>query len=157
MAQGFLKNNRPTVGEIMIRNAVNRKFLSFPFETPNIEQFDPNTANSPDIEIYSNYINSPSYINSFENIDIEEDEHIDLMLNYPTPCFDVLVRLYLGYIRNEKTMEMIKETKLEKYFTENKDMIEGFLNENFYKIPSYQLKGNQTFKMSTCTEKKRNI
>ena len=36
------------------------------------------------------------------------------MLNYPTPCFDVLVRLYLGYIRNEKTMDKIKENKIRK-------------------------------------------
>ena len=157
MAQGFLRNNRPTVGEVMIRNAVNRKFLSFPFETPNIEQFDPNTANSPNIAMYSNYINSPSYIQNLKKINIDQDDHIELMLNYPTPCFDVLVRLYLGYIRKEPTTETIKGTKLEKYFNEHKNMIESFLDENFYKIPSFQLKGNQTLQMATCSEKKRNI
>ena len=143
MAQGFLKNNRPTVGEILIRNSVNRKFLSFPFETPNVEQFDPNTANSPEIKIYSNYINSPSYVNDLKKINIDEDEHIELMLEYPTPCFDVLVRLYLAYIRKEPSYEKILKTKLEKFFQKNREMIETFLNDNFSKIPSYHLKSNQ--------------
>lgn len=156
-AQQFLRNNRPTVGEIMIRNACNRKFISFPYETPSKEQFDPNTANSPDITMYSNYINSPSFIIDLENIDIDKDEHINLLLEHPTPCFDVLIRLYLGFIRKEPTTEKINGTKLEKYFKENKTMMEIFLNENFQSIPSFNQNPSQPLKMATCSSKKRNI
>ena len=155
-AQSFLRNNRPTVGEVMIRNAISRKFLDFPFETPNREQFDPNTANSPEILLYSNYINSPSYIKDLSSIDFSQDEHIRLLLEYPTPCFDVIVRLYLGYIRKEPTTSSIKNTPLDTYFKNNKNLIESFLDENFKRIPSYQLLGNQVVQMSTCTSKKRN-
>ena len=42
---------------------------------------------------------SKDVVTSLENIDMDTDEHINLLLEHPTPCFDVLVRLYIGYIR----------------------------------------------------------
>lgn len=154
-AQQYLKNNRPTVGEILIRNTVNIKFLEFPGVSPDMEQFDPNTANSPLIKMYSNYITTPSVIRSLKNIDIEKDEHITLMLENPTPCFDVLARLFLGFQRKEPTTEKIKNTRLETFFKQNKDLFETFVKQAVVSIDSFQIR--PITQMSTCSHKKRNI
>lgn len=154
-AQQYLKNNRPTVGEILIRNSVNLKFLNFPGVSPDIEQFDPNTANSPDIKMYSNYITTPSTIKSLNNIDMNKDEHISLMLENPTPCFDVLARIYLGCLRKEPTTDKIKESRLDNFFQQNKVLFENFINQAVVHVPSFKI--GPIPKMSTCSEKKRNI
>lgn len=154
-AQQYLKNNRPTVGEIMIRNSVNLKFIAFPGVSPDVEQFDPNTANSPDIKMYSNYITTPSVIKSLKNINIEKDEHVSLMLEYPTPCFDVLARLYLGFIRGEPTTKKIKGTRLEKFFQNNETLFNSFIQQAISVVNSFQVK--PISQISTCTNAKRNI
>lgn len=138
-AQNFLKNNRPTVGEIMIRNSVNIKFLAFPGVTPDVEQFDPNTANSPNVNVYSNYITTPSIIKSLDKIDIEKDQHIGLMLDNPTPCFDVLSRIYLGFQRKEPTTQKIKGTRLEKFFQQNNTLFDSFLQQAIYRVDSFKI------------------
>ena len=61
------------------------------------------------------------------------------MLENPTPCLDVLARLYLGCVRKEPTTEAIKGTRLEKFFNENKVLIEDFLDQAVGIVDSFQI------------------
>lgn len=135
-AQGFLRNNRPTVGQVLVRNSVNIRFLEYPKLFYSQEPFDPNVANSPLIKRYSNYNTGPSIIKPINNID--KNEHILLMLKNPKVCFDVLARLYLGFARGEKNTRNFHNTILHEYFVENKTMFENFLQQALGNVASYQ-------------------
>lgn len=136
-AQAFLKNNKPTYGEQLVRNTVNFKFLFYPDAKKSIGPFDPNTANSPDMIHFSNLGSGPSLIKHIQNID--NNEYVSKMLENPLVCFDVIARLYLGYLRKEPTTRNFKGSKLEKYFKENQCMLDNFLNEAIPRIPSFQM------------------
>ena len=98
---------------------------------------------------------SPSIIRNLNKINVDEDEHVTLMLENPTPCFDVLARLYLGYVRKEPTTEKMKGTRLDKFFTDNKILIEDFLDQAIGTVDSFQI--GSILQMSTCTNKRRNV
>lgn len=135
-AQGFLRNNRPTVGQILVRNSVNIRFLHYPSLFYSEEPFDPNVANSPTIKRYTNYNTGPSVIKPIKNID--RDEHVLLMLKNPKVCFDVLARLYLGFARKEKNTNNFHNSILHRYFLENQTMFENYLQQALQNVPSYQ-------------------
>lgn len=125
LAQTYLKNNKPTVGEMLVRNAVNLRFLDFPTLRGEKEPFDPNVANSPMITYYRNNNSGISIIKKIENVN--ENIHVHKMLENQAVCFDVLARLYLGYLRGEKNTENFKNSKLEKLFLENQDLFNNFI------------------------------
>lgn len=135
-AQGFLRNNRPTVGQILVRNSVNIRFLHYPSLYYSEEPFDPNVANSPLIRRYSNYNTGPSIIKPIG--DIDKNEHVLLMLKNPKVCFDVLARLYLGFARSEPHTKNYQDTILHRYFIENQTMFENYLEQAIQNVPSLQ-------------------
>ena len=148
-AQVYLKNNRPTVGEVLVRNAVNIKLLDFPYQQETKTQFDPNTANSPDITIYPNYTMSPSFLKKITNV--ESDPHVTLMLDNPTPCFDVLSRIYLGILRNEPNAQPYVGSRVQKYFSEHESLFVGFLRQAISLVPSYTITPKQDHVYQSCT------
>ncbi len=154
-AQEFLRFNRPTVGDILIRNAVAFKCLEYPFLDFSKTPFDPTTANSPMIKVYSNFTTSPSIIREIKNVD--KDEHISLMLDNPVVCFDVLARLYLSVLRNEKYSNQFRGTRLESYFKSNQQQLDLFLKQAVDMIPSFKLTSNSLHQYSTCSKKMKNL
>lgn len=149
MAQTFLKNNRPTVGDILVRNAVNIKFLEYPYMTRSRQQFDPNTANSPDFTMYSNYTTSPSFLKKIVNVD--QNEHVKLMLDNSKACFDVLARMYLAVLRNETNAYLLRNTIIEKHFKENEAQFQSFLRQSIPLIPSYQQSPMKDHTYQSCS------
>ena len=85
---------------------------------------------------FSNLGSGPSLIRNIQ--DIDNNEFVSKMLDNPLVCFDVIARLYLGYIRKEPTTRNFKDSKLEKYFKENKCLLDNFLKEAIPRIPSFQ-------------------
>jgi len=155
VAQEFLRFNRPTVGDILIRNAVAFKFLHYPFLNYSTEPFDPNTANSPLIKVYPNYTSSPSIIKKINNID--KDEHVSLMLENPVVCFDVLARLYLSVLRKEPLSKQFQNTRIQKYFESNKEQLDLFVNQALKLIPSFNLTPSSMHQYATCTKEMNNL
>jgi hypothetical protein len=136
-AQAFLKNNSPTVGQNLVRNAMNMKFLDYPYAKYSIAPFDPNTANSPNIKYYSNIDPGPSIIKHIKDIDANED--IKRMLDNATPCFDVIARLYLGFLRKEAHTDAYSKTILEQFFIQNKCILDNYLKQAIDILGSYRV------------------
>ena len=91
-----------TVGERLIRNALERRFLVYPNSAVTIKQFDPNQPNSP---FYKEVCGTASIILSrIKNINRETIDNDRLMnegLHHFTSCSDVLARIWLGYRQGE--------------------------------------------------------
>jgi hypothetical protein len=155
VAQEYMRNNKPTVGDTLVRNAVNLKLLEYPFLSYNSIPFDPNTANSPMVKVYPNYTSSPSILKKLATID--RDQHIALMLENPTACFDVLARIYLAMLRKETGHEQYKQTIVERYLKNNELQFQNFVKQAISLVPSYQLKPANSYTYSTCTKRKKNL
>jgi hypothetical protein len=63
------------------------------------------------------------------------------MLKYPYVCFDVLGRIYLAYLRKENGIN-IRGTFLEKFFQENKKILNEFIQQAIIFVPSFQKENN---------------
>lgn len=136
-AQAFLKNNAPTVGQNLVRNTMNIVFLEYPKAIYQIAPFDPNTANSPNIKYYSNMNPGPSVIKPIK--DINNNQDVKRLIENATPCFDVIARLYLGFLRKEKNTENFANTILEEFFSRNKCILDNYLNQAIQTLGSYQV------------------
>ncbi len=136
-AQAFLKNNSPTVGQNLVRNAMNMAFLEYPHAKYDMAPFDPNTANSPNIKFYSNIDPGPSLIKKIHHID--RNDNIKRLLENAVPCLDVIGRLYLGYLRKEKHTEDYKGTVLEQFFKENHCLLDNYLHQSQNILGSYRV------------------
>lgn len=124
-AQRFLKNNEPTLGEMMIRNAVSLQFIDYPFIHKRIEPFDSSISGSPFITIYDNQNIGPSFIKPIP--DIDNNFYIHKMLDNQKTCLDVIARLYAGYINGEENTYNFRDSILEKFFEENHTLLNYFL------------------------------
>ena len=155
LAQNFLKNNRPTVGEVLVRNSVNYRFLHFPYLEGSSVPFDPNVANSPMITLYPNSTTSPSLLKNLDNI--ETDPHITLMLQNTEACFDILARMYLALARQEPGSEKLRNSRVEKYLLDNQIQLNSFLEQTMDRIPSFQMTPSWYHTYSSCTSKQKII
>lgn len=135
LAQFFIKKKN-TVGENVLRNACQRRFISYPGVQPSLQPFDFNTANSPPIAIYPNLITTSSVLQNLENPD--HDQHVLLMLQNPSVCFDVLARIYLGWLRKETSTRYLKNSLLEKYFKSENAIFDAFLEIALPRLQSFQ-------------------
>jgi len=137
LAQFFLKNNHPSLGDMLLRNVIQRKYIDYPGIEKDVVQFDSNTANSPFITIYSNYTLRPSQLKNLETI--PSCPLIQKMLMNPKPCFDVIARLYLGLLRREPlTSYLYQNLLLQDFFKKNQEVLQQFLMLAKTKIPSFQ-------------------
>lgn len=135
LAQFFLQN-RPSVGDNLVRNTVYRRFLQLPKEVPSTQPFDPTVASSPTIEIYNNTVTSSSVLKNLDNVD--QDPYIQKMMDNPKVCFDVLSRIYLGYLRQEPATAAIHGTQFEAFLKRNEPLFSRFLDVALPVIPSFQ-------------------
>ncbi|MAI15014.1 MAG: hypothetical protein CMM15_13450 [Rhodospirillaceae bacterium] len=125
-AQRFLKNNEPTLGEMLIRNTVSLRFIDFPFIGKRQEPFDSSISGSPTITIYENKNVGPSVIKPISNIN--DNVFIHKMLHNQKACFDVIARLYAGFVNGEANTHNFRNSILEKFFVENQNVLNYFLN-----------------------------
>jgi hypothetical protein len=125
-AQRFLKNNEPTLGEMLVRNTVSLTFIDFPFIGKRQEPFDSSISGSPYITIYDNKNVGPSFIKPITNVD--ENFFIHKMLDNQKACFDVIARLYAGFVNGETNTHNFKNSILEKFFIKNQSVLNYFLN-----------------------------
>ena len=137
LAQFFLKKNN-TVGENLLRNAAQRRFIVYPDQQkPDFQPFDYNTANSPTIAIYPNNITGPSILKNL--VDPDNDLLILKMMQNPQACFDVLARIYLGIRRKERSTQHIRpESLLARYLQGQHQIIDAFLEIALPRVPSFQ-------------------
>lgn len=137
LAQFFLKKKN-TVGENLLRNSCQRKFIAYPNQQrPDYQPFDYNTANSPTIAIYANNITEPSILKNLE--DPDNDLLILKMMQNPQACFDVLARIYLGIQRKEKATERIDhDSLLARYLRSQHQILDSFLDIALPRVPSFQ-------------------
>jgi len=134
LAQYFL-NNRPSVGESLVRNACFRRFLGF-HSSPAIQPFDPTVASSPMISLYSDTLSSATHLKNLENP--SNDPWIQKMLENPKVCMDVLARIYLGMKRQEKATSRLFGTALHDFFTKNHTLFDRFLEIAVPRLQSFQ-------------------
>lgn len=126
-----------TVGENMLRNACERRFLQFPIQ-PTLQPFDPNVANSPWIKIYGTYTLHAARLQNLDNAEkVNKDELVQEMIENPKVCFDILGRIYQGWIQHDPALH-IQNTKLEKYLQENGHVFEQYLRQAVHNVPSLQ-------------------
>jgi|UniRef100_A0A6C0K6R7 hypothetical protein len=132
-------NVKPTVGQDLLRNSVYLKFIAVPGQKASVTPFDSNVANSPMITIYNNQVNVYSFVQNLDNPkQIDEDIHVQMMLQNPMICMDVLGRIYLAYHRNENDLPAkIKGTKLEEYFLKNKGVFVDYVAQAVRRVPSF--------------------
>lgn len=144
--QGFY----PTVGENLIRNVVHRRFIMFPNKRVQFMPFDPNVANSPTISYSEPYVIESSHVMHLDDpASIHEDRFVQLMINHPRPCFDVLARIYLAVQRNEPHIS-IQGTILDKFLQQNRQLFNLFLEHAIGAIPSFQ-QGRITNNCPSCS------
>lgn len=137
LAQFFLKKKN-TVGENLIRNTVQRRFISYPNQSPTYQPFDYNTANSPMIAVYANNVNSYSVLQNLDHPD--SDLHVLKMMQYPQACFDVLARIYLGVIRREpQASKITPNTTLGRFLHLQQELLDSFLAIALPRVQSFQL------------------
>lgn len=135
-AQAFLKNNQPTLGEMLVRNTVSLQFIDYPYITKRHEPFDPASTGSPMITIYQNQNIGPSFIKPIPNIN--NNHFIHKMLDNQKACLDVIARLYAGFVNNERNTTNFRKSILEEFFIKNQNMLNIFL-----KYPSNALQINE--------------
>jgi hypothetical protein len=132
-AQAFLKYS-PTTGDNMIRNSVEKKLFIYPSVINQKQPFDPNMASSPMITKYTSNTFAPSWTLHPEMMtQIHDDnEHVNLMLSYPYPCFDLLARFHQIYQQNPTGFMTLAGNKsnnnLTSFLQQNNQMFTAFQN-----------------------------
>lgn len=117
--------NHQSVGEQLLRNSLERRFIEYPYVKPQLEPFDTNDAASPYYKNYGNICGPLKY--SVKNIDrktIDRDTLMNKALANPNVCIDVLARIYLAY--KSKSIEL-RGTQLEQFFRRNTALLEKWV------------------------------
>ena len=95
---------QPTLGEMLVHNACERRFLEFPSVQYYYQPFDPTTANSPMVRFFAQQGTVGKVL--FKNLDktkddINQDVWIQQMIESPEPVLDVWVRIWLAVQKKE--------------------------------------------------------
>ena len=133
----FLKFT-PTVGDNLLRNSVERSLFIYPTANSRVVQFDPNVADSPMYKTYSVNSLSPAWQlhpNVLQNSLLHDDnKHVQLMLENPYACFDLLARLhYLGTTKSPHFKLALNQKK-------GCSQLLNFLNANSSVLSEYNKK-----------------
>lgn len=140
LAQFFIQN-RPSVGDNLVRNTMYRRFIVLPDECPSVQPFDPTVAASPPVTIYQNSVTSSSRLRNLD--DVDNDPWVSKMVENPRVCFDVIARIYLGVVRQEPEAVKIPGTLFAKFLERNANLLEKFLDMAVPRLQSFQ-QGNVT-------------
>jgi len=134
-------NIKTTIGQDLIRNVMYHRYICTERNESTREQFDPNVANSPYIQLYDNNV---QYYSKLKNLDknIDKDKYIDKMIENAKICMDVLGRIYLGYIRKEIN---ILNTRLEKFLKDNQSIFNSFIEQAILLVPSFQIQNQPPY------------
>lgn len=141
IAKGYLKI-KTTVGQNMIRNAAERRFLTYSGVSKFVEPFDPNVANSPLVTRYSSTYNIGTI--GYQNLDdpsaIDNDQLMMAVCDNWPACFDVLTKIYIGYKQKDPRIKLYP-SKFEVFLNEKSKLFEDFIC--FLKtVPNYPLAQN---------------
>lgn len=133
---------KTTVGQNMVRNAAERRFLTYSNVSQRGEPFDPNVANSPIVTKYSQTYNIGTV--GYKNLDdpsaVDNDQLIMEMCENYIACFDVLTKIYIGY-KNKDPRIRLYPSKFEVFLKEKSVMFENFIC--FLRtVPNYPLNDN---------------
>lgn len=127
IAKNYLKV-KVTVGQSMIRNAAERRFLTYSNVTQYMEPFDPNVANSPLVTRYSQTYNIGRI--GYKNLDnpaaIDNDQLMMAVCENWPACFDVLTKIYIGY-KNKDPSIKIYPSQFEVFLKEHAKLFEDFI------------------------------
>lgn len=128
----------PTQGEQLIHNAAERRFLRFLSTTAYEEPFDYTVANSPMVRYYSHlYVPGPCVVQNLADPQgVEADPVVRKMLEAPSACLDVLVRIYIAYALKQDGLNL-SGTTLEKYLLAKKEILERTAMMLQRAIPGY--------------------
>lgn len=128
----------PTQGEQLVHNAAERRFLRFVSTTMYEEPFDYTVANSPKVRYYSHlYVPGPCVVqNLTDPAAVEADSVVRKMLEFPSACLDVLVRIYLAYTRRQDGLRL-EGTSLEHYLKTKAPLLEKTASMLRRAIPGY--------------------
>lgn len=127
IAKSYLKV-KTTVGQNMIRNAAERRFLTYSNVSQQAEPFDPNVANSPLVTKYSQTYNIGRI--GYKNLDdpsaIDNDQLLEAMCDNWPACFDVLTKIYFGY-KNKDPQIKLYPSQFEVFLKDKSKLFEDFL------------------------------
>jgi hypothetical protein len=118
-----VSRNPRTVGEHLLRNSLERRYLVYPKNVMRLMQFDPNSPNSP---FYRDPCGS-STMPQIKHIDslIDNDPLMNTAIENYTACADVLAILWSAWKSNKLN---ISGTKLEKHLMSNTSFYSDLFN-----------------------------
>jgi len=89
---------QPCLGEMMMHNACERRYLQWATTTFSYQPFDPSVANSPMIRVYAptSLLGRPRLRQEFFK-DPDQEWWIDQMMENPNPVLDIWVRFYSAW------------------------------------------------------------
>lgn len=131
---------KPTVGEMVLRNASERRFLHWKQLRSRYEPFDYTVSDSPLVAVYpigELCLGRPSFRFLSNAAKVQEDLLVGKMLQYPITCFDVLLRIYEGvYLYADPDID-IKNTSLHTFFETNHPLFQRVHHYLASSIPTY--------------------
>lgn len=127
IAKNYLKI-KTTVGQNMIRNAAERRFLTYANVSQYMEPFDPNVANSPLVTRYSQTYNvgKIGYKNLNDPAAIDNDQLMMAVCENWPACFDVLTKIYIGYKKKDPRIQVFP-SQFEVFLKEHAKLFEDFI------------------------------
>ena len=118
-------NIKPTDGDYLLRNALERRFLRFGNHYV-VQPFDPNVANSPMFEKCTARNTLEYTVQNLASKDaIEKDALLTEALATPAVCMDVFFLIFLHY--REGRLPIVQGTRLGNFLDANRGLFEGFL------------------------------
>ena len=114
-------------GEQLLHNAAEEKYIRYVDRKVTYEQFDPMVATSPYIEMSCNGLcaaGTGQYKVVINKNGLDKDPLMNELLDHPKAGYDILAKIFKAH--NSKQIN-IAGTKLEKYLSSNKQMLNNVL------------------------------
>lgn len=131
-------NVHPNLGEMMMHNACERRFLEWPSVSYYFQPFDPTVANSPMVKFYAQpgVTGRPVIRNLSSRVQMLNDWWIQQMIERPLPVLDIWVRFYVAWKRGE-WKGIIESTPMEAFLMEKSNRFQYLFNVLSTKQPGY--------------------
>lgn len=104
-----------TVGEKLLRNSMERRFLLYPNNSYSVQQFDPNISNTPFYRLPCNSTTG-AIVKHIDKNNIDQDPLMNAALENYTSCIDVLALIWAKWKMKKLDLD---NTKLEANFLAN--------------------------------------
>jgi len=140
-------NLQTSVGEDLIRNTMYARYILPRGTFVSKQPFDPNVANSPTITVYDTDMPYYSKVVGLDNpAQIRKDTYLPMMIRNAKLCWDVLARIFLGYIRREEGLQdTLRGTILESFFRENESVLREYIRQAVRFVPSFQIQNRPPY------------